>query len=128
MAKTAAKMRVVAPMPRPQMIKKVFLVDSNVQVAKFGSSLFDFTLMDMTSATFQGNQQQPIEETRIPSLKESMLVHELDLFKCLRRRRRLGGREGRWRSRQRCQPGRPSPLIFHKDAPFCWKLFPHYFW
>ena len=81
MAKTAAKMRVVAPMPRPQMIKKVFLVDSNVQVAKFGSSLFDFTLMDMTSATFQGNQQQPIEETRIPSLKESMLVHELDTFK-----------------------------------------------
>ena len=54
------------------MIKKVFLVDSNEQVA---------ILMDMTSATFQGNQQQPIEETRIPSLKESMLVHELDTFK-----------------------------------------------
>ena len=34
--------------------------------------------MDVTPPTFQGNQQQPIEETRIPSLKESMLAHQLD--------------------------------------------------
>ena len=54
--KTAAKMRVVAPVPRPQMMRKVFLVGKNDQMEK------------ESRTTCQGSQQQPTEGKKIPSL------------------------------------------------------------
>ena len=54
--KTAAKMRVVAPVPRPQMMRKVFLVGKNDQMEK------------ESRTTCQGSQQQSTERKKIPSL------------------------------------------------------------